>query len=325
MPRSVRRCRPDGLLQVHRGRAPHGTGEVALDVDSANNAHLRVGDRVTLLTAGPPRPAVLVGLVAYGKVTSLPGATLVALDPAVAGRLLGTPGSFTTIDLTADDGVSPQQLRRAVAAELPAGLQAVTGQQAADESVRAVRKAVRFLPMALMMFVGVSLFVSAFLIVNTFSMLVSQRSREFGLLRAVGATSRQVFATVVGEALVVGAAASAAGFGLGVAAAHGMHRLLPALGVQLPSTPVTVHGSVAGVALAVGTTVTVLAALVPAFRAGQVTPMAALLGLSSRSRRTLPAGRDGCSVPLPWPVSRSPRPASHARDRRECASSAWVP
>ena len=105
----------------------------------------------------------------------------------------------------------------------------MTGQQAADESVRAVRKAVRFLPMALMMFVGVSLFVSAFLIVNTFSMLVSQRSREFGLLRAVGATSRQVFATVVGEALVVGAAASAAGFGLGVAAAHGMHRLLPAL------------------------------------------------------------------------------------------------
>ena len=168
----------------------------------------------------------------------------------------------------------------------PHGLEAVTGQQAADESVRAVRKAVRFLPMALMMFVGVSLFVSAFLIVNTFSMLVSQRSREFGLLRAVGATSRQVFATVVGEALVVGAAASAAGFGLGVAAAHGMHRLLPALGVQLPSTPVTVHGSVAVVALAVGTTVTVLAALVPAFRAGQVTPMAALLGLSSRSRRT---------------------------------------
>jgi putative ABC transport system permease protein len=277
---------PGGLLQVNRGRAPHGAGEVALDVDTANTAGLRVGDKVTLLTAGPPRPAVLVGLVAYGKVTSLPGASLVALDPAVAGRLLGTPGSFTTIDLTADDGVTPQQLRRTVAAELPAGLQAVTGQQAADESVRAVRKAVRFLPMALMMFVGVSLFVSAFLIVNTFSMLVSQRSREFGLLRAVGATSRQVFATVVGEALVVGAAASAAGFGLGVAAAHGMHRLLPALGVQLPSTPVTVHGSVAVVALAVGTTVTVLAALVPAFRAGQVTPMAALLGLSSRSRRT---------------------------------------
>ena len=123
---------------------------------------------------------------------------------------------------------------------------------------------------------------------------------------------------------MVGAAASAAGFGLGVAAAHGMHRLLPALGVQLPSTPVTVHGSVALVALAVGTTVTVLAALVPAFRATGPAD-----GRTARTVEPLPAyvpaGRRWCSVPLPWPGSRSPRPASHVRASRACASSAWVP
>ena len=146
------------------------------------------------------------------------------------------------------------QLRRTVAAALPGDLQAVTGAQAADESVAAVRKAVRFIPMALMAFVAVSLFVAAFLIVNTFSMLVSQRQREHGLLRAVGATSRQVFASVVGEALVVGLVASAAGFGLGVAAAFGLDRLLPALGIALPDTQIQVGSSVAVVSMVVGTT-----------------------------------------------------------------------
>ena len=120
---------------------------------------------------------------------------------------MGTPGHFTTVGgHRGRRDVAPCSCDATVAAALPGDLQAVTGAQAADESVAAVRKAVRFIPMALMAFVAVSLFVAAFLIVNTFSMLVSQRQREHGLLRAVGATSRQVFASVVAEALVVGAA-----------------------------------------------------------------------------------------------------------------------
>ena len=175
-----------------------------------------------------------------------------------------------------------------------------------------------------MTFVGVSLFVSGFLIVNTFSMLVSQRSREFGLLRAVGATSRQVFATVVGEALVVGAAASAAGFGLGVAVAHGMHWLLPTLGIQLPEHT----GDRARVGrprlASVGTTVTVLASPGAGVRAGRVPPMAAMLGLSTRSRRTsrVTAALFGVVALIGLAVAavgcRS-RPASRA-----FASSAWA-
>ncbi len=231
---------PDGPLQVRDGRAPSGPDEIAMDVDSAEKAKLALGARVTVLLAGPPRQATLVGLVGYGEITAVPGATLVAFDPESANALLGTPGHFTTIEVSAGDGVDAEQLRADIAAALPAGLEAVSGRQAADESVKAVRKATEFLPMALMAFVAVSLFVSAFLIVNTFSMLVSQRSRELGLLRAVGATSRQVFRSVLVEALAVGALASLAGFGLGVAAAKGLYWLLPTLGIELPDTPLQI-------------------------------------------------------------------------------------
>src|SRR5215210_4758480 len=276
---------PDGLLQVKEGRAPSGAAEVALDVDSAQRAGLKVGDAVTVLLAGPAQPAQLVGLVAYGEVTALPGATVVAFDPAVADRLVGTPGKFTTIEVEAEDGVDAEQLRLDVAAALPPGLDAVSGRQAADESVKAVKKSVQFLPMALMAFVAVSLFVSAFLIVNTFSMLVSQRSRELGLLRAVGATARQVFRSVLVEALAVGALASLAGFGLGVAAANGLYWLLPTLGIELPDTPLQIDLRTAVVSLLTGTTVTVLAALLPAARAGRVPPIVAILGLTTSSAR----------------------------------------
>ncbi|HEX7189663.1 MAG TPA: FtsX-like permease family protein [Actinomycetes bacterium] len=275
---------PGGLLQVRTGHAPAGPDQVALDVDTAKRSGLKVGDTVSLLLAGPTRTATLVGLVSYGEVTAIPGASVVAFDPDVADQLVGTPGHFTTLEVTAEDGVAPDQLRRSVAATLPDGLEAVTGEQAADESIAAVRKAVRFIPMALMAFVAVSLFVAAFLIVNTFSMLVSQRSREFGLLRAVGATSRQVFAIVVGEAIAVGLLASAAGLGLGIGAAHALHALLPALGIALPDAAIQVRGTVAVVSLATGTLVTLLAALVPAARAGRVPPVVAILGLSTGTK-----------------------------------------
>jgi putative ABC transport system permease protein len=157
---------PGDLLQVREGRAPRGLDEVVLDVGTAERSGLEVGDRVTLLLAGPSRPATLVGLVSYGDLTALPGASVVAFDPPVADRLVGTPGHFTTLEVTAADRTSPRELRSAVAAALPDDLQAVTGAQAADESVAAVRKAVRFIPMALMAFVAVSLFVAAFLIAS---------------------------------------------------------------------------------------------------------------------------------------------------------------
>ena len=276
---------PDGLLQVREGRAPSGIDEVAMDVDSAERAGLTVGSPVTVLLAGPQREATLVGLVGYGEITALPGATVVAFDPESANELLGTPGHFTTIEVTAEDGADAGQLRKDVAAALPAGLDAVSGRQAADESVKAVRKATEFVPMALMAFVAVSLFVSAFLIVNTFSMLVSQRSRELGLLRAVGATSRQVFRSVLVEAVAVGALASLAGFGLGVAAARGLYWLLPTLGIELPDTALQIDPRTAVVSLLTGTTVTVLAALLPAARAGRVPPIVAILGLTTSSAR----------------------------------------
>ncbi len=179
--------------------------------------------------------------------------------------------------------------------------------------------------MALMAFVAVSLFVAAFLIVNTFSMLVSQRSREFGLLRAVGATSRQVFAIVVGEAIAVGLLASAAGLGLGVGAAHGLHALLPALGIALPDAAIQVRGTVAVVSLATGTLVTLLAALVPAARAGRVPPVVAILGLSTGTKagsRLVAALGGALAAAGAALVTSGP---DRGRATLVCSGSAWAP
>ena len=200
-----------------------------MDVDSAERAEprgRRPGHRAARRAVrGRPR---LVGLVGYGEITALPGATRRRVRPRVGQRAARHPRA-----LHHDRGH-----RRATAStpsscartSRPRCLQASRPSPVGRPPTRASRPSARrreFLPMALMAFVAVSLFVSAFLIVNTFSMLVSQRSRELGLLRAVGATSRQVFRSVLVEALVVGALASLAGFGLGVAAAHGLYWLLP--------------------------------------------------------------------------------------------------
>jgi putative ABC transport system permease protein len=258
------------------GHAPQAPGQVAIDAKSARDGHLAVGDTTTVLANGPPQRVRVVGIVGFGAADSPGGASVVLFTAPVAQRLVTAPGKFTSISFVAQPGVSQAQLVHNLRAVLPAGLEAVTGQQAASEDRSAIMNALGSFNTLLIVFAIAALLVGAFMIFNTFSITVAQRTRENGLLRAVGATRRQILSAVLLEAAVVGLLASAAGLALGVAVATGLKALLGALGIGIPAGGIVFAVRTVIVALLVGTGVTVVAALSPARKAGKVAPIAAM-------------------------------------------------
>ncbi|MFD8085928.1 ABC transporter permease [Kitasatospora sp. NPDC059722] len=264
----------DGRYPLTEGRAPRGGDEIAVDRGTAAAGRLRIGDPVTLATDGPAMTKRLVGLVTTDDTRVTAGGTLVLFDRATAQQLFATPGHYTGIDLAAAPGTDQVDLARKVAAVLPADrAEATTGAAQAAQQTILVDTLTRGYEKLPLVFAGVSLFIASFLIVNTFTMLVARRTREIALLRAIGAQRRQVARAVLLEALVVGLAASAAGFllGLGIAAA------LPGLlGDGLPRGPLVIGPAPVAAALAVGVGVTVLAAWLPSRRAAKVAPIEAL-------------------------------------------------
>ncbi|MFW6774326.1 ABC transporter permease [Nocardioides sp. CPCC 205120] len=266
-------------LNVTAGRAPEGEDEVALDAATAERAGYELGDTVSLVTASerPTLAPTLVGLVAFGDRASLNGATVTVLDMAVAqDLLLGEPDAFTDVWVSAADGTSPDELRAAVEPLLPDGVEAVTGEQAADESASVLLEAISFLTTFLLIFAGIALVVGGFLIVNTFSMLVAQRSRELALLRALGASRGQVVRSVQLEALVLGLVGSTLGLGLGVLLAIGIRTLFGRFGLDLEGQPLVLEPRTVVAAYAVGVLVTMAAAWGPARRTTRIAPVQAL-------------------------------------------------
>ena len=258
------------------GHAPQAPGQVAIDAKSARDGHLAVGDTATVLANGPPQRVRVVGIVGFGTADSPGGASVVLFTTPVAQRLVAAPGKFNSISFVAQPGVSQIQLARNLQTALPAGLQAVTGQQAAREDRSTIMNALGFFNTLLIVFALAALLVGAFMIFNTFSITVAQRTRENGLLRAVGASRRQVLSAVLLEAVVVGLLASAVGLALGVAVAGALKALLGALGLGIPAGGIVFAVRTVIVGLLVGTGVTVVAALSPARKAGKVAPIAAM-------------------------------------------------
>lgn len=270
-----------------QGRQPEAPDEVALDAFSADRAGYELGDTVTLSGQGPQEPFRLVGIAKFGEANSLGGAAVAVVTPPVAQRLLGLEDEFTTINLAADPGTTPAELAGAVRAALPSDEVTVrTGEQQAQADSEDIKDQLGFLRTFLFVFAGIALFVGAFLIFNTFSITVAQRVREFALLRMIGANRRQVMRAVVGEALVIGAAASVLGFLAGFAIAPGLRALFRAFGAELPSTGIVLETRTVVVSILVGTAITLVSALAPAIRATRVPPMAALQEAAS-----LPRGR----------------------------------
>ena len=265
-------------LQILRGRPPHGPDQVVLDDRTAERGGYALGDRVRMITSGRlslgPR---LVGVAGFPQGGSLNGATLALFDTPTAQRLfLHGRDAFNDLWVTARDGVSEEQLRQQVDAALPARYAVVTGDTAADQSASDLLQAVSFLTTFLLIFAGISLVVGAFLIVNTFSILVAQRSRELALLRALGASRRQVIGSVQLEALVLGLLGSTAGLGLGVLLAVGIRALFARFGLDLSGQALVFGPRTVLAAYAVGVVVTMAAAWLPARRTGRLAPVQAL-------------------------------------------------
>jgi putative ABC transport system permease protein len=263
-------------LRLRQGRAPRASGEIVVDASTAQKHDLRVGDQVTVLLQGPPMKATIVGVAGFGEADNLGGATLVAFDPQTAQIALNGQGKFDEIDATAQPGVSPEELRDRIQQVLPANFQAKTGQEAAQANSQDIKEALSFFNIALLVFAAIALFVGAFIIFNTFQILVTQRTRELALLRALGASPAQVRRSVIVEALIVGVLASVTGLAAGFLLAVGLQGLLKAFGIDLPSTTMQLLPRTIIAAFAVGVGTTLVSSIMPAIRAARVAPVEAL-------------------------------------------------
>ncbi|HEY7812111.1 MAG TPA: FtsX-like permease family protein [Nakamurella sp.] len=285
------------IVTITGGRPPAGPNEFVLDDKSAAASGYLVGDEITLVTTGP-EPIVhgtMVGTVRFGETGNTVGATLVLMDTATAQQLyLGGQPAFTDIAVTGDGSVSKEQLRNEVTAALPAGFEALDDAQIAAENQSNLQQGLSFITTFLLVFAAVALVVGTFLILNTFSIIVAQRTRELALLRALGASRRQVTRSVLIEALVVGLVGSTIGLGLGFALAIGLKALFGAIGLDLSGAGLVFEWRTVIVAYAVGVLITLLAAYLPARRAAQVPPVAAMRDdvamPESSMRRRLVAG-----------------------------------
>ncbi|MGB5758801.1 MAG: FtsX-like permease family protein [Acidimicrobiales bacterium] len=258
------------------GRAPTGPGEVALDETTAASGDLSVGDQVQILTTTGSQTFELVGVARFGTSGSLAGATTAMFQLQEAQRLLGAEGRLDGIAVRADDGLSEQDVVDRVAAVLGSDVEVITGTQATEETQSSIADALGFFNIFLIAFAVIALFVSVFVIWNTFSILIAQRTREFALFRALGAARSQILGSVFVEAIIVGLAGSALGVGLGIALSYGLRALLNGFGLELPSGGLVLQPRTIILSLFVGVLVTVVAALFPAIRASRIAPVEAL-------------------------------------------------
>ncbi|NUL02571.1 FtsX-like permease family protein [Streptomyces lunaelactis] len=270
-------------MEITSGHAPRGPTDVMVDADTAEKHHLKIGDELRTIAVTGDFTAKVSGIASF-KVTN-PGATVVYFDTATAQReLLGKEGLFTGISVTAAAGVSDEQLKQNVATTLSEAGGTGTGgtyklqtaKEAADSSREDVGSFLDVMKYAMLGFAGIALLVGIFLIVNTFSMLVAQRTREIGLMRAIGSSRKQVNRSVLLEALLLGIVGSIAGVAAGVGLAVGLMKLMGSMGMELSTSDLTVKVTTPVVGLVLGIVVTVVAAYVPARRAGKISPMAAL-------------------------------------------------
>jgi putative ABC transport system permease protein len=262
-------------LDYVEGRKPRTDSEVSIDTQTADTGDLKIGGQLQLAGAHEAKTFRIVGLTKLGD-TSFGGAGIAQVLLPEAQRITDREGQFDQISVAAADGVKPEQLRDRIAKVMPHQVIVETGDEAAKRQTSDIEENLSFLRIALLVFAGVSLFVGAFQIFNTFSITVAQRTREFGMLRTLGASRPQILATVGLEALTLGVLGAALGLLGGVGFAYAINELFKAVGIDLPNTGTVVAARTVIVSILVGVVVTVFAALNPALRATRVTPMAAL-------------------------------------------------
>jgi ABC-type antimicrobial peptide transport system permease subunit len=261
-------------------------GEVVIDRSTAGKKHLEVGDEIGVEVEGPVRTMRISGLVKFGSVGSIGGATLTGFDLRTAQELFRKQGKLDQIRVAAKNGVSPDRLVAEIKPILPNGTEVRTGDAQAREDAQDTNDFISFLRYFLLAFGLIALFVGAFVIVNSLSITIAQRTRELATLRTLGASRAQVTRSVLLEGLVLGVLASVIGLFLGLALARGLFSLFDAVGFTLPNNGLLLEGRTIVVSLLLGILVTLVASVFPALRATRVPPIAAV-----REGATLPPGR----------------------------------
>ncbi|HET8968679.1 MAG TPA: FtsX-like permease family protein [Gaiellaceae bacterium] len=273
-------------LKLFEGRWPAAADEVVIDVGTADKQDYAVGDTVEISTLQPKRAFEIVGVAQYGSVDSLGNASFTVFTIPAAQELLDREGQYDTISVAANEGLSEDELVAAIEPALPASAKVVSATAEVEDQVDEVDQFTSIFRYFLLAFAGIALFVGAFVIFNTFSITVAQRTREFATLRTIGASRRQVLGSVVLESLVIGIVASLVGLGLGVLLAEGIKALFGSFDIELPTADRVFATRTVVVSLIVGVGITLLAGLFPAIRATRVPPIAAV-----REGATLPHSR----------------------------------
>ncbi|MFE1859514.1 ABC transporter permease [Streptomyces anandii] len=274
----------DPRYPMKEGAAPHGRGEVAIDSETARRAGYKVGDTLRISVDGPVLTPKVTGVFTTDDGNVAAGGSLALFDTATAQKLFGKPGTYDEIDVRAKAGTSQAALKAQLDRALPAGTtETTTGQKLADDQARMISASMSGLRQGLLVFAGIALFVGTFIIANTFTMLVAQRTRELALLRAVGASRRQVTRSVLIEAFVVGAVAAVTGLVAGIGIGAGLKSLMGSLGATVPDGPLVITPGTVAAALAVGVLVTMLAAWLPGRRAARIPPVAAMSSVHAKA------------------------------------------
>jgi putative ABC transport system permease protein len=283
------------------GRAPQADDEVVINKAGADQGNFAVGDSATVLVHAGPQRLRIVGVVKFGTADSIASGNGVLFTQAAAQRLMAEPGRFDDISVVADQGVSQEQLRDRLAVALP-GADVVTGKAIVAENDRTIKKELKSLNEVLLAFALIALFVGSFIIYNTFSILVAQRGKEMALLRAIGASRRQVLGSVLLEAVVVGLIAALLGVAAGVGVAVGLRALLSGFGIEIPAGGIVLAPRTVLVSLLTGVLVSAASAVLPARKAAKAPPIAAMRDLAhdssgwSRRRVVIGAAVTGAGV-----------------------------
>jgi putative ABC transport system permease protein len=263
-------------LKLKQGAWAHGAQQVVIDAGTARKYDFGVGEEIKVAGDGPAKAYTITGVATFGSIDNLGGTSLAIFDVKTAQALFDKAGEFDSVSVKAKDGVAPAAVTKAIKPLLTKGLVVKTGDAQAAADAKETNESLKFITYFLLGFGGIALFVGAFVILNTLSITVAQRSREFATLRTLGASRRQVMRSVVIEGLIVGLVASVLGLVLGVGIAKGMTALFAAMGVELPASGTVFASRTVIVSMLTGTLVTLVASIVPARRATRVAPISAV-------------------------------------------------
>lgn len=255
---------------------PVGPDQVVIDKASADKGDYEIGDTVPVAAQAGVRTFTLVGIARFGSTDAPGGATYALFERSVAQEFIGKPGELDAVRARAADGVSQEELVSAIEQAVGSDVEVLTGAQITEENQDDIAEGLSFFQIMLTVFAVIALFVSSFIIYNTFSILVAQRQRETALMRALGASRRQIVGSVVAESVVVGLVASALGLLGGIGMASVLKGMLSALGIDIPSGGTVLLPRTVILSLVVGLVLTLVSAVGPALRASRVPPVAAM-------------------------------------------------